>query len=795
MRQGLALFSCLLLVTPIFFLSTPIGALNYSKNQNLSHSNASFYGEHAGDESGYSIASACDVNGDGNDDILIGAPGKSYSYGEPGAGRTYLIFGKPSGWTIDTNLSHADASFLGEHAEDWSGARVACAGDVNGDGYDDILIGAPFNDDVHYDAGKTYLIFGKASGWAMNTSLSNADASFIGITWDDNSGGAIASAGDVNGDGYDDILIGAPGNGDGIPGKTYLILGKSTGWTKNISLSKADASFIGEPNYELGSTIIGPGDVNGDGYDDVLIRADDGYILESKIYLIFGKASGWTTNTSISEADASFIEKKCDPNWGNLIADVGDVNGDGYNDILIGADRDNNGLPQSGITYLFFGKASGWTMNTNLSNADASFIGEHSADYSGNPVAGAGDVNGDGYNDFLIGANRDPINGGSDAGKTYLILGKASGWAMNTSLTKADASFIGEHTDDQSGWALAGAGDVNGDGNDDILIGAPFNGNGGFWPGKTYLIFGNNNSKPTSINSIKAYSDDSYSLEINKTLENNTVFIELQGVDSNSNWNDVTEVNVTSNASDPKGFTLKLFETGKNTGIYRGNFTVKNMTNEDDRWIKAQSGDTVTVSSVQDPSKKTTIAILGALKLFPSNGPIYINEDQPLKIHFWAIGPEPITWQEINSGDWLHWDNKIHNISGIPNNGDVGQYWVKITVSMSIGSPVSHNYTVIVNNTPPKIITVDNTKVLEDNKYGVDYNSTDDGQGTITWHLRTNATSWLFINSSTGYLSGKPANEDVGKYYVNVSVDDGNGGWDYSNFTWAHSRFVGNSAT
>ena len=127
----------------------------------------------------------------------------------------------------DTDLSHADAAFWGEDGLDYSGYSVASAGDVNGDGYDDILIGAHFDGDGGAKAGQTYLILGKASGWAMDTDLSNADASFIGEGGNNASGYSVASAGDVNGDGGADILIGAYNNHDGgiQAGQTYLLFG------------------------------------------------------------------------------------------------------------------------------------------------------------------------------------------------------------------------------------------------------------------------------------------------------------------------------------------------------------------------------------------------------------------------------------------------------------------------------------------------------------------------------------------------------------------------------------------
>jgi hypothetical protein len=153
----------------------------------------------------------------------------------------------------DTDLSSADASFWGEDADDFSGRSVASAGDVNGDGRDDFLIGALCDEDGGSGAGQTYLILGRAAAdWGMDFDLSNADASFWGEDADDYSGCSVASAGDVNGDGRDDFLIGAnyDENGGSGAGQTYLILGRAAAdWGMDFDLSNADASFWGEDAY------------------------------------------------------------------------------------------------------------------------------------------------------------------------------------------------------------------------------------------------------------------------------------------------------------------------------------------------------------------------------------------------------------------------------------------------------------------------------------------------------------------------------------------------------------------
>jgi len=279
-------------------------------------------------------------------------------------------------WTMDTPLSNASASFLGESSDDHSGVSVSGVGDVNGDGYDDILVGAEWNDYWGDDIGQTYLIFGKDNVWAMDTNLSTADASFYGEAWNDMSGSSVSGAGDVNGDGYDDILIGAQWNDgwDLDTGQTYLIFGKDSGWGIGALLSEADASFIGEAAGDFsGASVSGAGDVNGDGYDDILIDAVDnteGGWGAGQTYLIFGKPSGWSMYTDLSTADASFIGEAEHDYSGVAISGAGDVNGDGYDDILIGAEGNCEGAAYAGQTYLIFGKPSGWSMDTDLSTSD-----------------------------------------------------------------------------------------------------------------------------------------------------------------------------------------------------------------------------------------------------------------------------------------------------------------------------------------------------------------------------------------------------------------------------------------
>lgn len=399
-------------------------------------------------------------------------------------------------YALDTSLEGASASFWGEALDDAAGTDVAGAGDVNGDGYVDFLITAPGRDVGALDAGEVYLFLGQASGWSRDTWLSAADASFQGEQAGDAAGTSAAGVGDVNGDGLDDLLIGAPSNDEAGAGagQVYLILGRARGWTSDVSLAQADASFLGEhPGDGAGLDVSPAGDVNGDGLADFLISAPHYQGAAGKVYLILGRSAGWARDVSLAHADASFVGEHPGDLAGQSIAAAGDVNGDGLGDFLIGAWGNDEASNNAGKAYLILGKTAGWASNVNLAQADVSFRGSTQDEMAGFPVAGAGDVNGDGLDDFLVGAigfgdGKSALEG---AGKVYLVLGQAGGWSAHQNLATVSAgSFIGEDYYDGAGSSLAGGGDVNGDGLDDFLIGAPENWEAGEGFGQVYLILG-----------------------------------------------------------------------------------------------------------------------------------------------------------------------------------------------------------------------------------------------------------------------------------------------------------------
>jgi Ca2+-binding RTX toxin-like protein len=470
------------------------------------------------DLSGYSVASAGDVNGDGYDDVIVGAPRADPNGSNSGA--SYVVFGKGSGFAASVDLSTLDGTtgfrLNSAAASDQSGHSAASAGDVNGDGYDDLIVGARYADPNGSNSGASYVVFGKASGFAASLELSTLDGTtgfrLNGVAAADQSGFSVSSAGDVNGDGYDDLIVGATladPNGSNS-GASYVVFGKASGFAASLNLSTLDGTNGFRLNGaaasdQSGRSVSSAGDVNGDGYDDLIVgawQADPNGNNSGASYVVFGKASGFAASLNLSSLDGTTGFRLNGVAVGDAsgvsVASAGDVNGDGYDDLIVGAQfADPNGA-NSGASYVVFGKASGFAASVDLSTLDGTtgfrLNGVAASDTSGRSVASAGDLNGDGYDDLIVGANGADPNGLSSAGASYLVFGKASGFAASFDLSTLDGTtgFVlnGAAASDYSGSSVASAGDVNGDGYDDLIVGARGAETNGYDSGASYVVFG-----------------------------------------------------------------------------------------------------------------------------------------------------------------------------------------------------------------------------------------------------------------------------------------------------------------
>jgi hypothetical protein len=407
----------------------------------------------ANDAAGISVSSPGDVNGDGIRDILIGDSNFDGAFINTGA--AYVIYGRSAGYPAEIDLSTLTAAdgFRMETggAADFAGMSVAGAGDINGDGIGDMIVGVPDSDIAALNAGAAYVVFGRsvsASPFPVAfslTSLSSAEGFVVlGSFAGDRFGTSVSAAGDVNRDGFGDLVIGAP-TFDGLAGAdtgaAYVLFGKAGGFNASIDAGslngKTGFRMEGRAgNERLGIRVSSAGDMNGDGFDDLLLGGRFALhpVTDENVavaYVVFGKQKAFSPTVDLASLNGAngfrvFTDATSLPGMVS-VAGVEDFNGDGLDDIAIGLPGN---VAKSGMTYLMFGRRGGFATDLSLHTLNATtgfrFEGEFAFDESGTSVA-AGDINGDGRSDLLIGAPH-PGDEAQTAreGGAYLIYGFAT---------------------------------------------------------------------------------------------------------------------------------------------------------------------------------------------------------------------------------------------------------------------------------------------------------------------------------------------------------------------------------
>ena len=372
--------------------------------------------------------------------------------------------------------------------------------DSDGDGLPDMLVGVAQGGDA--DEGQALLVLGTTAG---ELGLADVDAVLSGEDDTDYAGQSVAGLGDMDGDGWDDLAVGAvyvTGSsvdsvlGDcatadreeysdeyGISaGAVYLLRGPVTG---DMSLAMADARVYGEDGADyLGSQLGGQGDLNGDGIPDLLMSAPgqcEGGLDAGAIYVMDGPVSG---DLSAADADRKVLGAATRELAGEVLSVAGDVNGDGYGDFAVGERfKDGPEGGSQGVVYVVLGPGSGVS---ELAYADASLWGEMASDNAGSSVASVGDVDLDGFEDLLVGAE-DSGTEETNGGAAYLVHGPVTG---SVNLSSAALKFVGSESDERVGTAVAGGGDVDGDGLLDLWIGASCDSEAAPLAGAVSLILG-----------------------------------------------------------------------------------------------------------------------------------------------------------------------------------------------------------------------------------------------------------------------------------------------------------------
>ncbi len=473
----------------------------------------------AGDQTGLGVSDVGDINGDGIDDIAVGASFADTPAGTD-SGEAYIIFGVDGGLSSPFELSSLDGTngftFTGLGASQLTGINgsIEGVGDVNNDDIDDFIVGIGGVDSGGvFNVGEAFLIYGNSSGFGADFDLGNLNGEngtrIVGIDFNSLTGQLVPGLGDVNGDGINDIGISAT-FGDGAAGtdsgESFVVFGADGGLGATLMLSSLDGTngfrLEGETAGDNSGTIGRVGDFNNDGIDDFLVGSpnDDNAngANTGNVQIIFGTTAPQSAVRQLGSFTPSegfrILGLAANDSLGSSVSDAGDLNGDGIDDLIITAKTaDVGGVVDAGTTYVIFGTSDDLGGSFDLATLDGtngfSVSGSVSIQRAGYTSASAGDVNGDGIEDLIIGSVR------GAPGEAYVIFGSTAPFAATFDLNTLDGSngfqITGSSVDGVLGRDVSTAGDFNNDGIDDILVGSNTADPGGrINAGEAYVIYG-----------------------------------------------------------------------------------------------------------------------------------------------------------------------------------------------------------------------------------------------------------------------------------------------------------------